>query len=219
MSERTLSLRELNRATLARQLLLGRARLSALRAIERLAGLQAQNPNSPYIGLWSRLEGFELGHLAREIEERRVVRATLMRGTLHLVTARDYLLVRSALQPALIRAFRGFFGAEAKRIDMERLVEAARAYVAEEPRTFPQLREHLARLEPCEDPASLSYAARSHLPLVETPASGMWRSSGSPRYSPAELWLGLPLAPPERRLRRLVVRYLAAFGPATVKDI
>lgn len=219
MAEHVLSLRALNRATLARQLLLGRAEITIPGAIERLAGLQAQEPSSPYIGLWSRLAGFRRDNLAGAIERREVVRATLMRSTLHLMTARDYLLVRNALQPALARAFRGFFKEEARRVDLARLVAATQAYTAKQPCTFPELRTFLGQLEPDVDPASLSFAARAYLPLVETSPSGQWRFAGSPRYAPAEAWLGQPLAPAEEGLRHLVIRYLAAFGPATRKDI
>lgn len=104
MADRILTLRELNRATLARQLLLDRAPLPVPQAIERLVGLQAQVPNPPYIGLWTRLRDFRRDALTGLMKERQVVRATLMRSTLHLMTAGDYLLLRGALQPALTRA-------------------------------------------------------------------------------------------------------------------
>src|SRR5579875_1583068 len=148
MTERVLSLREINRATLERQLLLAREKRSVAQAIEHLVGLQAQHPNAPYIGLWSRIQGFRRDALTHLIEERQVVRATLMRATLHLVTADDYLLFRSALQPALTRAFRGFFSKEAKRFDLGRIAEAARAYMAERPCTFTELRAFLTEVAP-----------------------------------------------------------------------
>lgn len=128
MPERILTLRELNRATLARQLLLDRAPLFALDAIERLVGLQAQVANPPYIGLWTRLHDFRRADLTCLLEQRQVVRATMMRSTLHLMTADDYLLLRPLLQPALTRALHAFFAQQVKGIDVDPFVSAARAY-------------------------------------------------------------------------------------------
>lgn len=219
MAESVLTLRELNRATLARQMLLERASMSAFGAIERVAGLQAQLPNPPYIGLWTRLQAFRRGDLTSLIEDRQVVRATMMRATLHLMTADDYVLFRLALQPALTRAMHGFFGARAKSIDVDQIVAAARTYVQEKPRTFVALRARLAELFTGIDPALLAYAVRAHLPLVQIPPGGTWDFAGSPAHVEASAWLGRPLAAPADGLRPLVLRYLAAFGPATVKDI
>jgi len=219
VADRVLSQRALNRATLARQLLLDRADLPVEAAIEQLAGLQAQHPNSPYISLWTRLRNLLRDDLTGLIDDRRVVRATLMRSTLHLVTADDYLHLRPALQPALERAYRGFFSEASKRVDFARLAAAAREYTAERPHTFPELRQFLSHLEPDEDPAGLSYAARALVPLVQVPPAGHWGSFGSPAYIAAEVWLGRPLVPAEDGLCRLVMRYLAAWGPATRKDI
>lgn len=166
MPERILTLRELNRATLARQLLLERTSFPALEAVEHLVGLQAQLPNPPYIGLWTRLQSFRRDDLTRLLEQRQVVRATMMRSTLHLMTAEDYVLLRPILQPALTRAMHAFFGAPTKGIDVEQIVAAARAYIQQEPRTFVQIRATLAELFPQTDPALLAYAVRTHLPLV-----------------------------------------------------
>lgn len=219
MTERTLTLRELNRATLARQMLLERASLPVLDAIERVAGLQAQLPNPPYIGLWTRLQAFRREELTGLIENRRAVRATMMRSTLHLMTASDYILSRLALQPALTRAMHGFFGARAKSIDVDQILAAARAYVQEQPRTFVEIRAYLTELFSAIDPALLAYAVRAHLPLVQIPPGGVWGFGGSPAHAEASAWLGCPLVAPIEGLRSLVLRYLAAFGPATVKDI
>jgi hypothetical protein len=112
VSTRVLTLRELNRATLDRQMLLERQAIPALDAVERLAGLQAQVPSPPYVGLWTRLKDFRREELTRLMEERQVVRATLMRATLHLMTAEDYLLLRPALQPALTRSMNSIAGKE-----------------------------------------------------------------------------------------------------------
>jgi len=213
-----LTLRALNRATLARQLLIERSPIAVPQAVEQLAGLNAQHSRSPYISLWSRLVGFDREELTQALSQRLVARATLMRSTQHLVSSRDYLSWRPALQETLLRAFRGYFGAEASRIDLARLSAAAYAYLAEQPRTFPELQAFLAILVPGENPASLSFAARAVLPLVQVHPAGTWRFSGSPAYFPGETWFGQPLAPPEEGRCQLVLRYLASFGPATRAD-
>jgi hypothetical protein len=218
MAERILTLRELNRATLARQLLLGRASLPALDAVEHLVGLQAQVANPPYIGLWTRLQEFRRTDLTSLFEQRQVVRATMMRSTLHLMTSDDYLLLRPILQPALTRALHAFFAKEAKGIDVNPFVSAARAFVEEQPRTFVELRAKLTELFPDTDPALMAYVVRTHLPLVQVPPGGIWDFGGSPAHTLAESWLGRSLSVSEY-VRPLVLRYLAAFGPATVRDI
>ncbi len=218
MAERILTLRELNRATLSRQLLLDRASLPALDAIERLVGLQAQVVNPPYIGLWTRLRDFHRADLTWLLEQRQVVRATMMRSTLHLMTADDYLLLRPLLQPALTRALHAFFAKQAMGIDVNPFISAARAYVEEQPRTFVELRAKLTELFPHTDPALMAYIVRTHVPLVQTPPGGVWGFAGSPAHALAESWLGRPLTV-SANLRPLVLRYLAAFGPATVRDI
>ncbi len=219
MPERILTLRELNRAALARQLLLERTSLPALDAVEHLVGLQSQLPNPPYVGLWTRLQAFQRDDLTRLIEQRQVVRATMMRSTLHLMTAQDYALLRPVLQPALTRAMHAFFGASAKSIDVERIVAAARAYIQEEPRTFVQIRARLSELFPNVDPALLAYAVRTHLPLVQVPPGGVWGFTGSPAHVEASVWLERPLEASTQNLYQLVRRYLAAFGPASAKDV
>lgn len=182
MPERVLSLRELNRALLARQMLLERVALPTLEAIERLAGLQAQLPNPPYIGLWTRLQAFQRSELTRLIEDRQVVRATMMRSTLHLVTASDYLLLRPALQAALTRALHSFFGQNGKKLDVEPVVAAARAYLAEQPRTFTEIRAHLGELFPDIEPRPYCLC-RAHTSATGTGTAGrcmgIHRQSGS----------------------------------------
>ena len=218
MTERTLTLRELNRATLARQMLLDREKLPVLDAVERLVGLQAQLPGPPFVGLWARLQGFRRDDLKRLMSERLVVRATLMRATLHLMTAVDYLLLRPALQPALARSLQGIAGRRMQGLDVEELVATVRAFFAHEPRAFAELREVLSDLLPDRDPSALAYAVRTHLPLVQVPsANSTWGYSGRTPFTPAESWLGRPLAASQDP-RRLFFRYLAAFGPAGVMD-
>jgi hypothetical protein len=218
VTERILTLRELNRATLARQCLLERASLAAPDAIEQLAGLQAQVNNPPYIGLWTRLRDFRRADLTAAIERRAVVRGALLRSTLHLATAADYPLLWPAIQPALERALRSFFGKEVRDLDLAPLVAAARSALAERPRSSGEQRAILAALAPDRDPAALAYAVRSYLPLVQVPPGGIWGKGGSPAYALAESWLDRPLAGADESLRALVQRYLAAFGPASARD-
>jgi len=212
---RVLTLRDLNRTLLQRQSLLERGEAPALDAVRRLVGMQAQVPNPPYIGLWTRLEDFRREDLTRLIEERRVVRAPLMRSTLHLVAAEDYLILWPAIQPALARALNSFFGKQARGLDTARLVAVARELLEDGPKTFAQLRTALLEVEPDRDPAALAYAVRSYLPLVQVPPGGLWRSGGSPAYALVDVSDG---GSGTEGLRELVFRYLAAFGPATVKD-
>ncbi len=218
MTPRVLSLRELNRATLARQMLLGREDVSAYDAVGRLAGLQAQVPNPPYIGLWTRLRDFRREDLTGLVEGRRVVRSSMMRATLHLTTAEDYLLLRPAIQAALDRSLRSIAAKRLEGLDLDRLVSAARTMVEEEPRTSRKLQERLVALEPDRDPSALAYLVRMRLPLVQAPPAGVWGRGGSPRFALPECWLGAPLADPGESLRALVLRYLAAFGPASSRD-
>ncbi|HEY8425098.1 MAG TPA: winged helix DNA-binding domain-containing protein [Limnochordales bacterium] len=216
---RTLSLRQLNRATLARQHLLERAALPLPKMVELLAGLNAQDRRQPYVSLWSRLQGFRKADLEQALRDRRLVKATLLRSTLHIVTARDFLLMRPALQPVLERALRSFFKEEARRLPLDALVEEARRLTAEAPVTFGEMRARLRPLAPDEDPASLSFAARAYLPLVQLPPAGDWGFTGDPSYFSGEAWLGRPMGDPADGRRRLVLRYLRAFGPATEADV
>jgi hypothetical protein len=218
VSTRVLTLRELNRATLDRQMLLERQTIPAIDAVERLAGLQAQVTSPPYVGLWTRLKDFRREELTRFMEERQVVRATLMRATLHLMTAEDYLLLRPALQPALTRSMNSIAGKRLEGLDVDRLVRTAREYFESEPRPFADFRPLLSELEPERDPSALAYAVRTQLPLVQVPSGGVWGYSGKAPFTTAEKWLGRMPSNSED-LRHLVLKYLAAFGPATVRDI
>ncbi len=219
-SDDVLGLRALNRATLERQMLLRRRKLSAVEAIEHLVGMQAQSPNPPYIGLWTRLEGFHPDELARLILDRRAVRVALMRNTVHLVSARDCLALRPPLQPVLDR---GLYANRAHRagiegLDVEALAAAGRALLEEKPRTAKDLGEALKERWPDRDPASLALAIRHLVPLVQIPPRGIWGKSGRAVHTTAEAWLGHSLDP-DLSLDEMVVRYLGAFGPATVKDV
>jgi Winged helix DNA-binding domain len=142
--------RELNRATLARQLLLGRHDLPAAEAVGRLGGLNAQDPEPPYLALWARLTGFERDALTRALEDRSVVRGSLLRATQHLATAADYLAWRPLLQPVLERGRRSLRAAAG--IDLAELSAVARRLLAERPLTRPALGRLLAERWPGRDP-------------------------------------------------------------------
>jgi hypothetical protein len=218
-SDEVLSRRALNRATLERQLLLHRWGIPAEAAIEQLAGMQAQAQNPPYIGLWTRLEDFRAELLSQLIYERRAVRTALMRSTVHLVTAGDLLEMRSVLQPMLNRDLHSSTYRHAlEGIDMEALLAAGRLLLEERPRTNTELRTSLAQRWPDRDPVALTYALRNLLPLVQVPPRGIWGAGGQTTLTTAEAWLGRPLAQ-ESSPDGMVMRYLAAFGPATVRDM
>ena len=213
-----LSLRALNRATLERQLLLERTSLPVLDAVAHLVGLQAQVPLNPYLGLWSRLRGFDPADLALLLEDRTVVRIVVMRGTLHLVTADDCLVLRPLAQPVLDRelANHADHAGPLRGIDLGPVLGAARGFL-DQPRSGPELRAFLADRFPHDDPAALAYACRNHLALVQAPPRGVWGRSGGIRNVTAEAWLGRPLEPMPS-IDDVVVRYLAAYGPASVAD-
>ena len=211
--------RALNRALLSRQMLLGRRKLPAIQAIEHLVGLQAQAPYPPYVGLWTRLAGFRPDDLARPIEERRAVRTALMRDTVHLVSARDCLRLRPLMQPVFDRVMHAnrAHRAAVEGVDTEQLAAAGRALLEERPRTAKELGEKLRERWPDRAAASLARAVRHLLPLVQVPPRGVWGKSGPAAHTTAEAWLGRPLDP-DASLDEMVLRYLGAFGPASVKD-
>ncbi|WP_433323430.1 winged helix DNA-binding domain-containing protein [Spirillospora sp. CA-294931] len=220
-----ISRRGLNRATLERQLLLRRATMPVVEAVERLAGLQAQTPHSWYFGFASRLDGVRPEDAAEALTGRRLVRLALMRSTIHLVSARDCLWLRPLVQPVLDRdLFRNHtHGKPVEGLDMDELTAAARPLLEERPLTSKQLGALLAehgRSAGWGDraPASLAYAARNRMALVQVPPRGVWGKSGPIAHTTAESWLGAPLAT-DAALDEMVLRYLAAFGPATVADV
>lgn len=217
MAERALTLRELNRATLARQMLLARADVSVPAAIERLVGMQAQLASAPYVGLWTRLPDFKRADLAELIENRTVVKATLMRATLHLCTAADYLRFRTTLQPMLSGARETVIKQRGSDFDRDKLLNAARKFIGEKPRTFAEISTMVAELMPDQDVGALRYTVRTHLPMVQVPIASGWSYSSKPEFTLAETWLGQKISP-EDKLKELVLRYLAAFGPASVTD-
>jgi hypothetical protein len=216
----TLGQRALNRALLARQLLLARQPLAVPKALEHLCGLQAQVPQAPYLALWSRLRGFDPEALSQLLGQRRAVRIGLLRGTLHLVTARDCKTLRPLLQPVLERAFQvgSPFGKRLAGVDLDAVIAAGRALIDETPRSNAQLRQLLSTRWPGRDPEALAYAVQYLLPSVQVPPRGLWKKSGLPLLTSAQAWLGGPLAA-KPSPRSLVLRYLTAFGPASAADL
>ena len=213
-----LGTRALNRATLERQLLLRRSPMSARDAVAHLLGLQAQNVKPPYYALAARLDGFAPEALSRAMADRDVVRIVTMRSTIHTHTADDCLTLRPLVQPARDRELtqfrKGLTG-----VDLDRLAVLARELVEAEPRTMKQLREELRKEWPDADPGALAVAARCRLPLVQVTPRGLWGRSGQVALTTAEHWLGRPAEPAPATPDATVLRYLAAFGPASVKDM
>jgi len=214
----TLSPRDLSRATLARQMLLAREACDPVDAVERLAGLQAQLARPPFVGLWSRLAGFAREHLLAPIHARRLVRATMMRATIHLVSARDFVRFRAALQPAIAASVASIL-ARVEQLDLERLVQVGRELLDERPRAFDELRPLLAARGLAGDERALGYAVRMFVPLVQVPnETAPWGWDAKAAFAVAESWLGAPMSLGGTETRELVLRYLAAFGPASVAD-
>jgi hypothetical protein len=214
-----LSVRALNRALLARQLLLERAALSVPEAVEHLVGMQAQVPASPYFGLWSRLLDFEPEQLGVLLQKRRAVRIAVMRSTLHLLTARDCLALRAMMQPAMSRALYSSspYGRAIEGVDPEELVAFGRGLIEKEPQTLADLRVSLKERWPKYDATALGWAFHYLTPLVQIPPRGVWGESAAPVCTTAEKWLGKPLAR-DTGLDAVILRYLAAFGPASPAD-
>ncbi|MET7438397.1 winged helix DNA-binding domain-containing protein [Streptomyces sp. NPDC004082] len=212
-----LGARALNRATLDRQLLLRRSMLGAKDAVGHLLGLQAQNVKPPYYALAARLADFAPEDLSRLMAGREVARIVTMRSTIHTHTADDCLTLRPLVQAARDRELNNFRKGLVG-VDLDRLAAVGRELVEAEPRTMKQLREVLSAQWPDADPTALAIAARCRLPLVQVTPRGLWGRSGQVALTTAESWFGRPAAPvpaPDAT----VLRYLAAFGPASVKDM
>jgi hypothetical protein len=210
--------RTLNRALLERQLLLRRQPLRVADALDHLVGLQAQNPSGPYFGLWSRLADFDPDDLASLIDRRLVVRIALMRWTLHVVTAHDCLSLRPLVQPVMEQRMRAQLGRHLGGVDLDELVALGRAYVDEEPRSLGDVGRRLAERWPGCEPSTLGNALAALAPLVQVPPRGLWGRNGRAVQTTSERWLGRPMGPggpPDE----LLVRYLGAFGPASVDDM
>jgi Winged helix DNA-binding domain len=210
--------RALNRALLQRQGLLKRTDARAIDMIEQLVGMQSQEPQDPYVALWSRLNDFEPGELSGLIADRSVVRAPLMRSTIHLVSARDCLAFHPITQPVRARTFTSPWAKGLGDADVREVAAAGLELLAERPRTRAELSALLAPRWPDADPKSLAQAVTFNAPLVQVPPRGLWRATGQATWAPAETWLSAELEP-NASTDAMVLRYLAVFGPATVGDV
>lgn len=215
-----LSRRALNRATLARQMLLQRSDKPVIDAVDHLVGLQAQAPFSPYYQLWSRLHGFTPDDLAQPLLDRRVVRIVVMRGTIHLVSAADALPLRAVAQPIMDRDLRtnATYSAALVGLDLEEFAIVARKLLEAKPLTMAEMGPLLAEQFPSRDPKALAQAARNTMPLVQVPPRAVWGRSGQTRLAPAESWLGRARAS-AGSMADVALRYFGAFGPASVADL
>lgn len=223
-----MSRRRLNRTLLRRQFLAVASAGGAEHAVAHLAGLQAQVPKDPYVSLWSRLAAFTQDDLAGLMTQRRLVRVALMRSTIHLVTAEDVWPLRAAVRQAMERdLFRNAtFGKPVEGMDLAALVADARAALREKPMTAAELGQRLQRRWPERDGLAMAYAVRNLEPLIQVPPRGLWGVPGQPRHAAARDWLPPgaqappePASPEAGSLRAMVTRYLAAHGPAAVRDM
>jgi hypothetical protein len=213
----SISRNALNRALLGRQMLLARERAGPLAVVERLVGMQAQQAQPPFVGLWTRLDRFERGDLLALLRDRAVVRATLMRATLHLMTADDFRLFRSTLQPMLTAGMNAVLRERIAALDLPALLEVAKRHFRTRPSNFTSLRATLMAAFPHGEERAMGYAVRTHLPVLAAPDDSPWGFAADPEFTLAESWLGGAPDATERP-DELVLRYLSAFGPATAAD-
>jgi Winged helix DNA-binding domain len=215
-----LTLLTLNRTLLERQLLLRRHRIGIPEAMEHLVGLQAQAPLAPYVGLWDRVAGFNAEDLSDLLTSRQAVRSHLMRVTIHLVTAPDCRVLRPLMQSMIARSLEATdFARDLVGVDRDALAAAAHGFMAERALTRPELGRLLAATWPDRDPGSLATAATYLVPAVQVPPRGLWKSTGPVAWATVDSWLDRegdvsPVTPEE-----LMLRYLAAYGPASVADM
>jgi DNA glycosylase AlkZ-like len=216
MTERVLSTRELNRALLARQLLLERSTLPLSRAIERVAGLQTQYAPSAYVALWSRLRDFSRDALTKALEQRRVVQATLMRATIHIVSAADYPLFAEGIRKSRQEWWGRVQRHRIDGLDMAAVARSLRRHLANGPRRQAEL---IALLEAEGFPRMAWSGSGMWLDLVRVPPSGTWEQRRADLYGLADQWLDSSKATEAQGMEHLVRRYLGGFGPAPANDI
>lgn len=220
----TLTREQLNRALLARNLLLERATLGPADAVAHLVAVQAQEPQEPYVGLWSRLEAFDPHEASRLLDERVLVRTHLLRRTVHLVTAVDALGLRALHQPMLDQRGRPALGVVPEGTDLEALKAVARTLLHAGPRRMRETAREVAVAFPGLDTSYLGDWLATSLALVQVPPRGRWREDGPAACTTYQAWLGADPEPLEgeavvERAAQLVLRYLAAFGPAASADV
>lgn len=219
MTVDTLSNRALNRATLARQLLLERSTETPEHVIEHLVGMQGQNPLDPYYGLWARLDTFDPHHLGDLVTVGKVVRGQFMRGTIHMFTAADAARVHPLTASVLARVFGSTqFAKDLAGVDVDEVLNAARELLEANPRSRAELGAELSLLWPGVPAGSLAQAATFMLPIVQTPPRGVWGHKGQAVWGLFDSFVPVPYGPP-LAIEDLVNRYLGAFGPASVKDM
>ena len=209
--------RALNRATLARQSLLTRRKTDAAAMLRHLIGMQGQVHNAPYVGLWSRIEGFRAADLEALLADRRAVRATLMRVTLHVAMAEDFLSIRPLVQAIAARGFRANHLKPLGGADPDEVRAAGRLLLDRDALSPAALASHLSARWPGPKPIDLTMPVRFLEPLVHVPPAGLFGATGAPRLTTAGRWLGREPEEPID-LESLMLRYLAAFGPATGAD-
>lgn len=217
MHPATLTARALGRALVSRQLLAERAPLTALEAVEHLVGMQAQAPKPPYYGLWSRLADFRAEELSALLRDRRAVRVSVMRGTVHLVSAADALELRPLTRTLYEALMRGSHSKRLEGLDPQDVADAATELLRTGPRSVSELSRLLGERWPEYEPDALSRAARALCDVVQIPPRGLWGRSGKPTYATIESWLGGPVSA-EPSVETVLLRYLGAFGPASVMD-
>jgi len=215
-----LSKRALNRALLARQMLLERERVPVVATVERLVGMQAQIPRPPFMGLWTRLEGFRREDLLEPLHDKELIRATAMRGTIHLMSTKDFLAFRPVLAEMLVKGASGIAGKNMPKLDIETVYQLGRDFFAS-PAPFDDFRKFLEKEHPQHGvPAirAMAYTVRMGVPLAMVPTDVTWGFPGNAGFMLAEKWLGRKIPVTATALEELVLRYLAAFGPATAAD-
>ncbi|GGL32905.1 winged helix DNA-binding domain-containing protein [Planomonospora parontospora] len=217
-----ISRRVLNRTLLDRQFLLARTSRAPLDVLRHLVAVQGQEPNWPYVGLWTRIDGFRHEQLEALIHDRAVVRSTAIRRTVHLVCAHDFAWLRPAVEPVVGAALRhSYYAQEIEGVDLDELARTGREVLRGRTLTRGELGRSLGERFPGRHARRLADAVELLEPLVHGPSAGVWgawRNRSSIEVALAEEWTGVPMAP-ERRLETMVVRYLAAFGPASVMDV
>lgn len=216
MPEPVLSQRALNRALLARQLLLERSPLDLIEAMEQMGGIQTQYAPAGYIGLWSRMRDFERPMLTRALEERRAIQATLMRSTIHIVSATDYWPMTAGVRRIRREWFEKVGRTVVATFDRAAVADAVRRELADGPRPMKQLNE---RLLARGFPETAAKWAGMWVDLVRVPPSGTWERRRADLYGLAEDWLPPVEVSEEDGMELLIRRYLGAFGPAALKDI